>query len=211
MRRTTTTFITAAAVAGVAAAETRAYDLAPFTGIETSAGVTVAAAAGSEQSVIADVSNGDFDRVDIKVRNGVLEVSPQGRNGWFGWGRSPRIIVTVAAPSLDRFEASSGSRIDATALTAETIRLKASSGAEISLEGACTALSAEISSGADVDAEDLLCETAEAEASSGGSIDLHASTRIAGEVSSGASIRANGAPTVVEVETRSGGSLRLRD
>ena len=66
-----------------------------------------------------------------------------------------------------------------------------------------------VSSGASVRAGDLICENAHVDGSSGASAALSATGVVYGSVSSGSSIRLATEPASVNVESSSGGNLRI--
>jgi hypothetical protein len=199
-----------AAVALPAAAETRSFDLPPFTGIDASAGVDVYARVGEAQSVEAEQKDGKFDQLELEVRDGVLFVSSKGE-GWGIFGNRPRFEVRVSMESLDLVDSSAGADVEAKGIDSERVTVDVSSGADAELSGTCGRLDVDVSSGADADAEELVCEEVTVDASSGADAVVHATRRIDADASSGADIKVYGGPSEVEMETSSGGDVEMRD
>ena len=220
--------VAALGFAGLASAETRAYDVGAFTAIDVSAGIEVVFESGPAQSISVENKKGDFSDIDVLVRGDTLVLKRQKRN--WGWNqRRLAYSVTVTAPQISGLEASSGSDVAGTGMTGDEIRIEVSSGADVSVasinggtvsietssgsdatvSGVCRTVKAEASSGSDLSARDLICEYGEADASSGSDISLHATTSLNADASSGADIDVYGGPTDVTTDKSSGGSVRV--
>lgn len=226
MRTFTATALVALLAAAPAIAETRTFDMDAFDGIEVSSGLDLTFEAGAEQSVTVDHSGDDWDRFEIDVIGGVLELGRRS-NGIMNWGRRPGFMVTVTAPNIQTLKVSSGadaegigmsgerviisvsSGSDATVtdIQAESVELSSSSGADLTASGTCESLEASSSSGSDIEADDLICRFVEADASSGSDIEVHATESLVAEASSGADIEVSGSPVSVSVDKSSGGSV----
>lgn len=233
-------FLAAAAVALLAAAPAttfaadRAYnDLPPFTAVDISSGIDAVVTVGGSQSVTAVAPNAaDLDELNVEVRDGTLKI-------WRDWDffdlfegigeRETRF--TIAAPALNSAAASSGSDVDVSGLSGETVWLESSSGADLKAtdiqatnvdvdvssgadlkaNGTCTTLDLNVSSGADAELGDLACTNAEVEASSGSDVTLRVNGSLKAEASSGAGISVKGKPAKTEIDESSGGSVTLED
>ncbi len=192
-----------------AVAEQRGLELPEFSAISASAGMEVQVAVGGPQSVVLDGNPADFDRVSVKVVQGVLRVSPKSGSG-FDWFRSgPDVKVKVTAPRIASLEASSAADIVAAGFAGGDLRLKASSGADLSASGACGRLDADASSGADIDASGLACAFVSAEASSGADLLARAAADMEAAASSGADVIIKGAPGRLRQSNSSGGDVRI--
>lgn len=180
---------------------------ANFERVDVSAGVETVVSQGPFD-VKAEVLEGDgFDRLIVEVVGDTLRI---GRKPQMFNYDGPRYRVTVSAPNYRGFEASSGSRLQGANLSLRDLNVDVSSGASMSLSGACTALDLDISSGASFDGEGLRCETARVDASSGANASAFATQLADGEASSGASVNFHGAPAQFREDTSSGGSVRAR-
>jgi hypothetical protein len=188
--------LTAAAVSALAAlvtfgfaqasAETRSYPLSNFDAIDASAGIRVILKQGP-YAVSVEEPDGRFDALKMNVDGHKLFIGRQPNMGEKR-GRGPRFTVTVTAPAYTGVAASSGSRVEADALSAKQLEAVVSSGAHAELKGSCTQLSANASSGARFDGETLKCETATVAASSGASAVAFASRTATANASSGAHV-----------------------
>ena len=131
------------------------------------------------------------------------------RNGW-NWGNNLSATVTIAGPNLEGVEVSSGSSARVSGVMADEFEIDASSGASLTVSGACTELSVDISSGASVSAEDLVCENGEVDGSSGASADLYLTGTVDIDVSSGSSVDIEGGARIGEADKSSGASYSVK-
>jgi len=201
----------AACVVGLAEgqpySETLRGTYANFARVDVSAGVETVVKQGPFD-VKAEVLKGDgFDHLIVEVVGDTLRISRKPQ--MFGYD-GPRYRVTVSAPSYKEFDASSGSRLEGANLSLQAISAGVSSGASMSLSGACTALDLNVSSGASFEGESLRCETAKVDASSGAHASAYATQLADGDASSGASVNFHGKPVQFLKDTSSGGSVRSR-
>lgn len=119
--------------------------------------------------------------------------------------------VALTGPVADlEVEVRSGAGFTATGLVADTVEARARSGGSIRLSGTCTTLEADSASGASLRAGGLLCQEVEADVASGGRLEVHALAQIKGEARSGASLLVGGDPIDRDLESASGGSIRLQ-
>lgn len=191
-----------AALAGSAQAEPR--NLSDFTSVSVSAGLRAEVDIGPSFGV--DVSGRDAAQVVTRVESGRLLIHPE--RGW-RWGGGRRdALVRITMPAVESLETSSGARIVAREINAANLELEASSGAEITIAGACAALSAEASSGARIAALELHCASGEVEASSGAQVSIFIDGVLSVDASSGANITVAGTPEMGDISLSSGGTLR---
>jgi len=227
LRRTLLLSAVGLALALPASAETKPYDMKNFSALDASAGVTIIFEEGETQSIIAENRDGNFDRLRIENRGDTLFIGRK-NTGLFSRNKQ-NYTVRITAPSVYGIEASSGATVTATGVSGDDVELSASSGAsidvksiearDISLEansgsrlnakGTCTDADLSASSGANISAGDLVCISVNADASSGSSIHAYASQSVAGEASSGASIRVKGSPAQIDKNRSSGGSITV--
>lgn len=198
----------AASIALIASAdETKSYDNEGFTKLKTSAGISVTYETAPEYSVVATFIKGTPENLKIRQYGNTLALSQKSK----GWKSSSNIHVHVTGPELIAIEASSGSSVDASGISAADFKLETSSGSNVDVSGTCTNLEAETSSGSSVDAQDFKCARADVEASSGSSIRVFATEYAESDPSSGASIRFYGDPKERDVEKSwSGGSTSFK-
>jgi hypothetical protein len=227
MMRTTTLTLLPLALASPALAETRTFEVDPFTAVEISSGIVGIVTSGAPQAVEAEAGNAAvLNRLHVEVRGGRLSVGIDWNllDYLFTFGQHPPITVRVSAPSLNSVAASSGANVDARGLagefelgsssgasldasgvTAAQATAEASSGGGITVTGRCDRLVVEASSGGHVAAGELSCKEVDAEASSGGYAEVSASEEIEADVSSGGHVAVRGNPARTDYESSSGG------
>lgn len=199
----------AALIAGEASAETASFALNGFSKIKVSAGVQTTVSAGAPYAVRAEGSPEALQRLEIRIDGDTLVIGRKWRSGW-NWGRQDgHIVVSVSTPKLEALDVSSGASARATGIDSQGFAAQASSGASVTLAGACGGLNADASSGGSLSAEDLKCKSLTADASSGASIRAFASESVTADASSGGSIHIKGGPKTVTQETSSGGSVSV--
>lgn len=229
IRLLSATAIAALAFTPVALAETQSYPVDGFTKLDVSAGLDVEFTTGGVYSVTAENRKGDFAEIEIYTRGDTLYVKRPDRKGW-GWGKREQYLVTVSAPTISDIEASSGSDVEGSGLTGDsifidvssgadvtvtniqggTVRLETSSGSDLTASGICDTVRADSSSGSDIEAKDLVCASGRAEASSGSDIAIHVTGKVTADVSSGADVTVYGGPTETDIDKSSGGDVNIR-
>jgi len=222
-----------------ALAESRDFDLAPFSQIDASTGIDVRVKQGDKQGVRVEARNSDdFKHLELSVQNGRLEAATEYSfldfvfsGGLLGavFSDRPSLIVHITIPELEhvgassganvtvdrvngqdlRAGASSGGDIELRDITYQNVSLSASSGADLKAGGTCIAVSGNVSSGADINAGNLECKDARANASSGGDLTLFASGSADANASSGGDITIAGDPQRIDVNTSSGGDIHI--
>jgi len=197
----------AALACGAAQADEKTYDLAGFTGVSVSAGITAEIAVGGDYSVRAESSEEGLEKLDIRVKGDALEI--RRKNMSFNFGRSAKVTVYVSMPELKELEASSGSDAIAGGVSGDAFALDASSGASAEVKGECGALSLDISSGAHVEAAEFKCKSATIDASSGASATVFVTDAVNADASSGGSVKILGEPKSVQTDSSSGGSVKV--
>ena len=114
-------------------------------------------------------------------------------------------------PSLQGISAAAGAGVRAEGLAASTdLDVEASSGADVTLQGACQSLNAEVSTGASIDASALTCTAGEAEASTGGDMHINVNGPLNVEASTGGAIYTQGDAKIGEIELSTGGALEQK-
>ena len=198
-----------ATVAPALAENERSYDLPPFDRIEVSAGIKVMATAGAEQSVVAQAVNGDFDDLEIEVRNGKLSISREwNRLRWHGKRTQYKVIVSTDA--LRGISASSGSQAKLSNIDASAFMIDLSSGAHVDVEGESSVCALDLSSGGNLKAEQLFCDIAEIDVSSGGHGVIYVRDAVEGDASSGGHVTVYGSPSQVSLDRSSGGRIIIK-
>jgi len=212
---------------------TRNFTVGNFTGIDVATGIHVTYTPGKLTPASVTAPAYVFDYLELKVSDGDLKIKID--ESYFRHFRSLNdpIVVTVSAPVVSEYEASSGSSITvqgdlkingkcdievssgasftySASLTAGTLDVETSSGASASFNKCRTGkIDLEASSAGSVTFTNVVTDLFNAEASSGASVSaVGQAKKLNCEVSSGASF--NGKALVASkavVESSSGGSV----
>lgn len=181
------------------------YDFTGFDELDISAGVDVSFETAPQYSVIIDFEKGGPDNMKLRQDGSRLYIARKMTSGWSD--DKVRAKIRVTSPGLKEIEASSGSSIRASGLSADVLVLDASSGASIKADGKCGSLKIVANSGGSANGRDVSCEKVAANASSGGSVSATASLEAHSHTSSGGSVDIYGDPQKREQnKSISGGS-----
>jgi hypothetical protein len=219
-------------MSAAAVAETRQYDLEPFTEVDISSGVDAEITTGA-QGVSIEATPSTFQHLYVNVRNGKLEIGLQRGiletlGEWLQSGR-PGVKARITLPVLTSLSASAGASVDAEAMKGGKVGLSVSSGANASVGrvegteiavsvssgghadvvGTCERLSVSVSSGGNAALERLECSAAKVDTSSGGSAHVFARSSIEANASSGGSATVEGHPTNVTINSTFGGNVSV--
>lgn len=188
-------------------AEEQRFELQGFTKLDLSAGVDVQANIGEGFDVRAEGSEKALARLRIEQSGDTLIIGRK-RGSYFSQG-SQKVRVYVSMPSLLAVDASSGSDLTANGVDSDRFSADVSSGADISISGACGALTVDVSSGADANLRNLKCRTVDADASSGANVTVYASESVNTSASSGGDIDVYGNPPNRDVNAKRSGGVRF--
>ena len=194
-------------------ASEKSFDLDNFIGVAAAQGLDVEVIVGEQFLVTASSDSLDqLDNLAFGVKDEVLILRRESRSAsfWDWWKRSDDVSVTVQMPSVSVLKASSGAELLVEGVNCETLAIDASSGSGIEVIGRCNTATIDASSGAGVDLRRLELKTATADASSGADINLNVSDAFYGDASSGADIDVYGQPAVAESDTSSGADIDFR-
>lgn len=199
--------------------------LSSFNAINVSGNVEVVLVKGLQEYVDYDMVDGDKEKFHAEVKNGTLNVYLDKEYFWFSKAKAK---VTVSYRSIDKLNASAGSKVKSESkikasklviesssgasikVPVETDRLQsqASSGSHITLTGEAKDVSLQASSGAHLNASDVKAENANAHSSSGGYVGTYVNSQLTAEASSGGSIKyKSDGKCHVDKSTSSGGSV----
>jgi len=199
--------------------------VAEFDQIDVSRGMNVYVSQGSPAKVVVIADNNLHEVIETKVEGGVLKVYV---NENIRWAKEKKVMVTVE--KLAGVHTSSGSNAwSQNQIMSENLELKASSGANITMDvnakylkadcssGANIKISGlakdadlETSSGANLKGEELKAENCKMKASSGGNVSSTVNGRLEAKASSGGNVAYYGEPTETDVNTSSGGNIHKK-
>ena len=201
------------ATAPSAWAADRVFDLDEFTGVAAAQGLDVEVVVGEQFLVTATSESAEqLGNLKIRVKDEVLMVGREYRSDgfWDWWNHSADVSVMVQMPSVSVLKASSGAELFVEGVDCETLSIDASSGSDIEVVGFCDTATIDASSGSGIDLRRLQLKTATADASSGADINLNVTDAFYGDASSGADIDVYGQPAVAESDTSSGADIDFR-
>jgi len=199
--------------------------VAEFDQIHVSRGMNVYVTQGSPAKVVVIADNNLHEVIETKVEGGVLKVYV---NENVRWAKEKKVMVTVE--KLSGLETSSGSNVwSQNQITSENLEMKATSGANITLDvnakylkagcssganikisGLAKEADLETSSGANLKGEELKAENCKMRASSGGNVSSTVNGRLEAHASSGGNVVYYGEPTETDVNTSSGGNIHKK-
>lgn len=220
-----------AAVSGAAFAQSKTFEVTPFTGVDISSGLDADISVGGTVSVSAHSRDPEYlNDLKVEVRNNRLYAWIDRNILDFRFGDDRRVMLSITVPSLDFIEASGGSDVKANALggdrveahasggadldiagiKATALAAEASSGSDLTLAGTCATAAFDVSSGSDLNATDLKCVDVTINASSGSDAEIFASGSLTANASSGADLTVHGSPKSVKQDTSSGAGVKIR-
>lgn len=196
-----------------------------FDQIKVNRGMNVYITQGSPAKVLVIADNNLHEIIETKVEGGVLKVSV---NENIRWAKEKKVMVTIE--KLTAVDVSSGANAwSQNQIMSENLELKASSGANLTMEvnakylkancssGANIMLSglakgAELgtSSGANLKGQELKADQCKMSASSGGNVSSSVTGKLEADASSGGNIVYYGEPTSTDVNTSSGGNIHRK-
>lgn len=219
------------AVSGAAFAQSRTFDVGPFTGVDISSGLDAEITVGPAVSVSAEARNPEYlDDLKVEVRGNRLYAWVDRNILDFRFGDDRRVHVRITAPSLDfvqagggsdvsvgnpsgdRLEAhaSGGADLNVTGIKAAYVVSSGSSGSDIRLAGTCDSATFDVSSGSDLKASDLQCKDVVINAASGSDAEVFASASMTANASSGSDVEVLGKPGTVKQDVSSGAGVKVR-
>lgn len=196
-----------------------------FTKIKVSTGLDLYLSQGSKNKVTLEADENLHDIIITEVNDGVLKIYSE-KNIWQAKAR--KVYVTVK--NLEGLTATSGSdvytedvlkvetiKVSATsgadiriALDADTVETSATSGSDIRISGTANNHTSRANSGASIEAYKLISKNATVNVSSGADINIYASESINAKASSGGDIDFKGNPREINKKSSSGGSVSAK-
>ena len=194
---------------------TRAMRTADFSAIDVSTGIKVVYTQGKLADMKITAPRYIFDYLDVKVKNGTLNLSVK-RSFWQNFhSQSEDITVTVSSPELVDLEASSGASIVVNGRLAvnSSVEVDASSGALVTITGGLHSqgkVELDTGSGSMISIKGLTANRLEADISSGSSMELLQTNvkRAEFDISSGATCSVSGNVDKLVVDASSGSSFK---
>ncbi len=173
------------------------YDLNGFDEIDIAGVFDLSVEVGPDYSIRLSGPRREMDRIKAEVKGGALRLGPKERRKRPSWGNRDSIDAQITLPSLTAFSASGV--VDGTILgvDAQDFVVDVSGVGDITLEGECGALSAQVSGVGDLDAKKLECRAVEIDVSGVGDATVYASESADASVSGVGDINIYGGPAEV--------------
>ena len=177
-----------------------------FTKIKVSTGLDLYLSQGTKNKVTLEADENLHDIIITEVNDGVLKIYSE-KNIWQAKAR--KVYLTVK--NLEGLTATSGSDVyTEDILKVETIKVSATSGADIRISGTANNHTSRANSGASIEAYKLISKNATVNVSSGADINIYASESINAKASSGGDIDFKGNPREINKKSSSGGSVSAK-
>jgi len=203
-------------------------EVGDFHGIHVSSGIDLYLTQGKTQEVRVEAGPDLVGKILTQVEDGMLKICIREKMNWdLGWNLTRKVYVTFR--ELDELKASagsdvysrnplklrelnitssSGSDVQIKDLSAESVSVVTSSGADARVSGKTVTLHADASSGSDLDCSGLVSDDCEVRASSGSDASVHVTGTLKARASSGGDIYYTGKPSQRDVDESSGGDVR---
>ena len=193
--------VAGAGLAGDKKRVTTSYELSGFERIDIAGVYDVDVRVGPDYSITLTGYAEEMERVEASVRDSVLYLaSADGKRRW-GGGDNREIEADITLPSLEGLNVSGVVEGAIEGVDAEQFSIDLSGVGDISLEGECGVLYADVSGVGDLEAEDLQCGSVFVEVSGVGSASVHAREKVSADVSGMGSIDVYGSPGDVSADS----------
>ncbi|WNH09525.1 head GIN domain-containing protein [Thalassobellus suaedae] len=196
-----------------------------FTTIKATEGLDVYLTQDHNESILVEADENLHELIITEVIDGVLKIHTK-KN--IGRATSKKVIVNFKA--ISSIISTSGSDVYSTnTINAEELKLKTTSGSDMTLEvntsvlnckstsgsdlrlsGKTERLIAEATSGSDIKAENLIAESSQVKATSGADITVNTLKELTAKATSGGDIKYYGNPEKVDKTDSSSGSIRKK-
>lgn len=212
-------------IIGIYAQTTEKRNVGSFNGIDVCCGIKVLLTQGSSSSVEVEAKSENIQYVKTEVKGNTLYITFDNKKKC---DKKGSITVYVTANDIKKLEANSAGIIEGTNtiharnikldvnsaglikldMKADNVVCKGNSAGKITLKGEAQALTADNNSAASFDLKGLEAVKADVSSNSAASIDLNVKTEVNANANSGARIRYYGNPSLTNVASNSGGSVK---
>lgn len=204
---------------------TEAREVADFTGLEVDGRVKVYLTQGSGTSLEVKADQNLLPEIITRVEDGILYIEVSNFIN-----RNEEIEALVTIETIQSLDFAAGAYLEATnTLTGDEIKIESASGSEVNisldyafidghsssganlrLKGNAETATLDASSGAVINAEELNVKKCSVTGSSGALVNVMVQEELSAEVSSGGAIRYSGNPTIKNLNTSSGGTIKKK-
>jgi Putative auto-transporter adhesin, head GIN domain len=200
-----------------------------FTAITVSDGIDLYLTQGNEESVAVTTSDEKYmERFKTEVENGTLKIYYDYKGIKWAPNEKRKLKAWVSFKTLEKLHASGGADVNMqSALTADKLDIKFTSGSSfegkiavkeliaeqnsgsgINISGSAGNIKVDVSSGAVFKGFDLAVDYCDAKASSGGGVRITINKELNAKANSGGGIKYKGGAVIKELNVNSGGSVK---
>jgi hypothetical protein len=179
-------------------------NVADFKAIEVGGVFDVEVVSQKEFSVEVEADDNLLQFVKTEVRNGVLEISTEGKR----ISSKSRLRVRISAPDVERLEVSGASKLSLANLKNESLTVNASGASKVSVNGETRNLRVELSGASKLDAESLSAINANVDGSGASSASVKVAGDLKADLSGASKVTYTGSPRNLEKSTSGASSVR---
>jgi hypothetical protein len=230
MRLACALLLMAGLMPSVALAQSRSYQVSPFTAVEIANGLHAEINVGGNYTIIAHAKDAAMlESVNIDVAGGKLTASLGPQRAAASGSQAGEVTITISAPELKSATARTGAIVNVVGMGAEDISLEVSSKAvlevtgatgtsyhlsaagegQLMVAGACETATIQASGSAKLQAQSLLCDTVQITAGGRAHAAVYASGSVKADASGSATIDVMGHPRHVERKQSGGGTVNV--
>lgn len=169
-----------------------------FTALEVNTAIAADVVCSDENKVVVETTEYMFERLDINVRGGELEIARDiNFNSFFNNKNDPVFVTVYTSNPLDSLQAYTAGEInvESCAVDADSLEVRVSTGARVNVAGQSKKLNLKVSTGGDFNSQsnhdELQISEARIKLSTGAHANLCAVDSIAGKLSTGANVYAS--------------------
>ena len=185
---------------------TREEFITDFNSIDASTGFSVVISQSNTYSVLVTADDNVIDYVDVSKSGDTLNV----RVDWGTILSSTILKVEITMPELSRLELSTGSQGLIEDFSSDMVSVVLSSGSQLTGHGETQTLDVNLSSGSQLDFSDFRAQDVTITLSGGSQATINVDGTLNADLSGGSQLSYIGDPTLENVETSGGSSIRKK-
>lgn len=186
---------------------TREEFITDFTSVNAESGFNVVISQSNTYTIVVTADDNVIDYVDISKSGDTLNV----RVDWGTFLSSTMLKVEITMPDLSRLELSSGSQGLVEEFISDAISIDLSSGSQLIGYGEAESLDVNLSSRSQLDFSDFRASDVIVNLSGGSQATINLDGTLNADLSGGSQLTYIGDPTLENVETSGGSSIRQRE
>lgn len=190
---------------GPEVSETRSLEA--FTRVRIDDGIPATFSPGAPSATL-NTQQKVLENLETRVKDGqlIVQLKPGISVSSFAWTE-----VVITGEGVTALETTGGSKLTATGLDAQPLRLAASGGSQLTVSGKSADARLNASGASKISAFELAAEAVSVEASGGSTVELNASKSVEGTASGGSRVVVEGAGDATAISTTGGSSVSRRE